>query len=155
MESTLTNGWDFLIAIVYSAALCTVLFLLKTPLSSILSKNKVKVLIPGLSEIEITPADAGGKISAILKEFMERYELLLNYYQKDLYRRIISQKSPMSVKELIPNFDRKNPEHIGALRALRGIGLIVPEKEGPWDDNSKVVVTKFGQEINVLLNRSL
>ena len=154
MEASLTNGWDLLIAVVYAAAACIVLYMLKQPLSSFLTKNKVKVSLPGLSEIEITPADAGGKISAILNEFMERYESLLNNYQKDLYRRIVSKKAPASVKELLPDFDRNNPKHIGALRALRGIGLIVPEKEGSWDENSIVVVTKFGQEINVLLQRA-
>ena len=155
MESALTNGWDLFIALVYSASVCIIIFMLKQPLSSLLTKNKVKVSLPGLSEIEITPADAGGKISAILKEYLDRYESLLNHYQKDLYRRIVSKKSPVSVKELIPDFDRNNPEHIGALRSLRGIGLIVPEKEGSWSDNSIVVMTKFGQEINVLLDHSL
>jgi hypothetical protein len=154
MEPSLTNGWDLLIAVAYAAAACTVIFMLKHPISSFLSKNKVKISLPGSSEIEITPADAGWKISSILKEFMERYESLLNNYQKDLYRRIISKKAPISVKELIPDFDRNNPEHIGALRALRGIGLIVPENEGSWDEKSLIVVTKFGQEINTLLDRS-
>ena len=155
MEASLTNGWDLLIAVVYALVACVVVFMLKQPLSSVLTKNKVKVSLPGLSEIEITPADAGGKISAILNEFMEQYKLLLNNYQKDLYRRIVSKKAPVPVKELIPDFDRNNSEHIGALRALRGIGLVVPEKDGSWDENSIIVVTKFGREINVLLERSL
>jgi len=34
------------------------------------------------------------------------------------------------VKELTPDFDRNNPEHIGALRALKGIGRVVPEVAG-------------------------
>jgi|GEM_PF-4762770 len=155
METTLTNGWDLLIAVVYAAAVCIVVYMLKSPLSSLLSKNKVKVVLPGLSEIEITPADAGGKISAILKEFLERYDSLLNNYQKDLYRRILSKNTPASVKDLIPDFDRINPKHIGALRALRGIGLIVPEREGSWNETSLIVLTKFGKEINTLLDRSL
>lgn len=155
MEGSVTNRFDVLIAVVYSVVAWILVFMLKQPLSSLLTKNKVKVTLPGLSEIEITPADAGGKISAILTEFKDRYESLLNDYQKDLYRRIESSEAPVSVKDLIPDFHRSNPDHIGALRALRGIGLVVPDKKGPWNEASAVVVTKFGREISAFLSRSL
>lgn len=151
----MTNGWDAIVAIVYTVSFAAVVFLLKNPISSIMMKNKVKVTIPGMTTVEISPADAGSKISAILNEFKDRYESLLNEYQKDLYRKICNKSSTARVKDLIPDFDRKKPEHIGALRALRGIGLIVPEKGGTWRDDSYIIITKFGRAINEFLHKNI
>lgn len=102
-----------------------------------------------------SPADAGAKISAILNEFKDRYESLLNDYQKDLYRKICNKSSTARVKDLLPDFDRNKPEHIGALRALRGIGLIVPEKGGTWRDDSYIIITKFRRAINEFLHKNI
>ena len=155
METTMTNGWDAIVAIVYILGFTLVVFLLRKPISSLLIKNKVKISLPGLSEIEISPADAGSKISSILNEFKDRYESLLSEHEKDLYRKICDKSSSVRVKDLIPDFDRKKPEHLGALRALRGIGLIVPEKDRNWNGDSYIVITRFGRAINEFLNQSL
>ena len=47
MEGSVTNRFDVLIAVVYSVVAWILVFMLKQPLSSLLTKNKVKVTLPG------------------------------------------------------------------------------------------------------------
>ena len=64
---------------------------------------------------------------------------------KKYFQEILNSETKLHVEELISNFDRDNKDHIGALRALRGLGLIEPQGGGGWSNKSIIEVTAFGK----------
>jgi len=44
-----------------------------------------------------------------------------------------------------PGADDDSVEYLKTLRALRGIGLIRPEDNGTWNNESRIIVTEFGR----------
>ncbi|MEJ2307857.1 MAG: hypothetical protein P8Z78_00910 [Gammaproteobacteria bacterium] len=88
--------------------------------------------------------DAEQALSQVFTEFYLVFNKLLHPNQKEYFRIILNSETKLRVNELIVGFDRNNKEHIGALRALRGLGLIEPKGGGSWEGDSVIEVTKFG-----------
>jgi len=75
---------------------------------------------------------------------------------------LFNYKTPPTVVEAIPGFDReseewvkskKGKEDIGMLRALRGLGFIEPKQGGKWSSNSNILITELGHEFKKYLKR--
>lgn len=83
----------------------------------------------------------------VFDSIIDSFKKMLNDEQIALYQQLVSNDEPTLVSDVIPNFDRTNPNHIGMLRSLRGLSLIKPYEEGAWDSNKKIVLTELGRKI--------
>ncbi|HFQ81009.1 MAG TPA: hypothetical protein ENK33_06510 [Desulfobacterales bacterium] len=122
-----------------------VALILRKPISTILRERKLTLSLPNNITATITTEDAGKTLTRLFTEFYFAYNRLMRPWHKELFDKILNSETKLYVNELIPGFDRNNEEHIGALRALRGLGLIEPKYGGSWDSKSIIEVTSFGQ----------
>jgi hypothetical protein len=129
----------------WPALLLAAMIVFRKPISAILKERKIRITLPGRASLEISAADAEKTLSAVFTEFYVVYSKLLHPSHKEYFQAILNGETKLRVRELIEGFDRKNEEHIGALRALRGLGLIEPKSGGPWKADSIIEVTKFGR----------
>ena len=119
--------------------------ILHKPISSILRERKITLSLPNNIKATITTEDAEKTLTRLFTEFYFMYNRLMRPWHKELFESILASETKLRVNELISGFDRNNEEHIGALRALRGLGLIEPKYGGSWDGKSIIEVTSFGQ----------
>ena len=150
----LSNIYDLLIGIAWPLTALLIVFTLRAAIGSLFKKHDIEIQIPNGPVLRFSSSEAAETLSALFRDFIEVYEALLNEYQREVYRRILSYKVPPTVSQIIPGFDRETKEHLGCLRALRGIGLIRPETDESWNKDSRVVVTKFGASLNKYLRNS-
>ena len=136
----------------WPALLLTAVFVFRGPIgeilkqvSKILQKRKIRITLPGQASIEVSTEDAEQALSQVFTEFYLVFNKLLHPTHKEFFRTILNSEAKLRVNELIAEFDRNNKEHIGVLRALRGLGLIEPKGGGPWKEESIIEVTKFGK----------
>lgn len=122
-----------------------VVVILRKPISSVLRERKIKLTLPNNITATITTDVAEKTLTRLFTEFYFTYNKLMRPWHKKLFERILASETKLHVDELISGFDRKNEEHIGALRALRGFGLIEPKYGGSWEAKSVIEVTSFGQ----------
>jgi hypothetical protein len=111
----------------------------------------VSFKIPNGPDIKLSSSDASKTFTALFAAFLAAYHDLLNPFQRGVYNQILTSEKPPIVSNIIPDFDRENKDHIGCLRALRGIGLIAPGDGGPWRADSRIVLTDFGRLLNTYL----
>jgi len=122
-----------------------VVLILRKPISTILRERKLTLSLPNNITATITTEVAGKTLTRLFTEFYFTYNRLMRPWHKELFEKILVSETKLHVSELIPGFDRKDEEHIGALRALRGLGLIEPKYGGSWNGKSIIEVTSFGQ----------
>ena len=102
--------------------------------------------------ISMNEKETQNVLKDFLETFFDSYEKLLNNEQKSLFLKILNERKLLKVDEVILNYDRSNPEHIGRLRALRGLGLIKPHEGGSWTGDTHIEITQFGEKITRFLN---
>lgn len=129
----------------WPALVLTFIIIFRKPISAILKEKKIRITLPGQASVQITAEDAEQTLSQVFTEFYLVYSKLLHPRHKEYFHTILNAETRLHVSELIEGFDRKNEEHIGALRALRGLGLIEPKSGGSWKPDSIIEVTKFGR----------
>jgi hypothetical protein len=122
-----------------------VAILFRKGISKVLSSRQIKLSLPNNVSVSITSEEAETTLNQLFTEFYVAYRRLLRPWHKELFDRILASKTELQVNVLIPGFDTDNDEHIGALRALRGLGLIEPRYGGSWTPESLVEVTTFGK----------
>jgi hypothetical protein len=122
-----------------------VVVILRKPISSILRERKITLSLPNNITVTISTEVAKNTLTRLFTEFYLTFNRLMHPWHKELFERILASETKLHVNELIQGFDRKNDEHIGALRVLRGLGLIEPKYGGSWDGKSIIEVTSFGQ----------
>jgi len=134
----------------------------------LLNSRKIIVKLPVLGEIEVNSKEAGETLTELFLEFYSLFNQLLNDHQKQFFRDLLNKdlnrESQPTVKEMIPEFNRENPEWektdegeviLGMLRALRGLGLISPVGTSDWQAHSKIEITRFGKALTEHLKNRL
>ncbi len=119
--------------------------ILRKPISDVLRKRKLRLTLPNDVSFSIATDVAEKTLTNLFTEFYFTYNRLLKPSHKKLFETILLSETKLYVDELIPGFDRNNKEHIGALRALRGLGLIEPKHGGSWQNKSVIEITSFGK----------
>jgi len=125
------------------ALACVVLF--RKPINTILRERKIQLTLPNDISASITTETAKNTLTKLFTEFYVIYNSLLRPADKEYFEKILNSETKLHVRELIEDFDRENKEHIGVLRALRGLGLIQPKDGGSWKSESVIEVTSFGK----------
>lgn len=132
------------------AAVCFIIFIFafKKPLENMLFRaDKVQIKFLGIF-IEAPKQE-------FTRMFENMYTKLLKPEHIDFYRDIGKPADPPTVIEKFASFERteayeksdQGKQALGTLRALRGLGFIEPQKGGPWQADSHIVITDFGREM--------
>ncbi|MBW2149762.1 MAG: hypothetical protein JRI22_22445 [Deltaproteobacteria bacterium] len=119
--------------------------ILRGPISKILTERKLKLSLPNNISLSITTDAAERTLTRLFTEFYFTYKNIIKPWQKELFEKILKSETKLRVRELMPNFNRNDDKHIGALRALRGLGLIEPQYGGSWEAESVIEITSFGK----------
>ena len=127
-------------------------FFLKRPISNVLKERKLRLTLPNDISFSISSDVAEKTLTQLFIEFYLTYNRLLKPWHKALFNKILAAKKELKVGELIEGFDHSNKDHIGALRALRGLGLIEPRNGGSWSTQSVIEISSFGQIFVKYLN---
>jgi hypothetical protein len=146
--------FDVIIGVAWPISILIIVLILRRPFKKLIEKDQISIQIPNGPRIQLSSNEASDVLSRLFNDFLLAYNELLNDYQKAIYRKILSHKDPPTVSELIPDFSRDNQDHIGCLRALRGIGLIRPGDNRSWTIDSRIVITKFGTSLNKYIKNS-
>jgi hypothetical protein len=125
----------------------------------IIPKKDLEIALPGGIILKLTTKEAEKKLTELFNEFHFEYQALLRPEHKSFFQDLLSRKpnnpnvNELFIKHFGEQFDRNNEKHIGTLRALRGLGLIRPMDGGPWNGNSLIEITKFGNALTEKLSR--
>ena len=123
--------------------LCVIIF--RGPISTLLKERKIKLTLPNNASVSVSSEDAGKTLSNLFTEFYVNYNVLLRSEHKRYFQKILQAETKLTVNDVIEGFDRGNKDHIGALRSIRGLGLIEPKGGGSWKAESVIEVTNFGK----------
>lgn len=146
-------NWTTLITEAYWPTVILILAVfLKKPISNVLKERKIRLTLPNDISLSISSDVAEKTLTQLFTEFYLTYNRLLKPWHKYLFDKILAAKKELKVGELIQGFDHENKDHIGALRALRGLGLIEPRNGGSWSEKSVIEITSFGQIFVKYLN---
>lgn len=118
----------------WPAVILIVAFFLKKPISNVLKKRKLRLTLPNDIVLTISSDVAEKTLTQLFTEFYLTYNRLLKPWHKALFNKILATKKGLKTGDLIEGFDHNNKDHIGALRALRGFGLIEPRNGGLWTE---------------------
>jgi len=149
-----SNTYDLLIGIAWPLAALLAVLALRKAIRTLVEKESISIQLPSGPLVHFSSKQAADTLSGLFRDFIEVYGRLLSEYQREVFRRILSYQTPPTVSAVIPGFNREKPEHLGCLRALRGIGLISPENGEKWNSDSRIVVTKFGTSLDKYLRQA-
>lgn len=110
-------------------------------------------LLPGV-EVRLGEKEAHGDIGELIEELYNVYNRALKKEHQVFFVKLLKYDRDVTVGAVIPKFDRNNKEHIGMLRALRGLGMIKPETGGSWSADKIIVITKFGRKFAKFLKET-
>ncbi len=128
------------------------IYIFRESIEKLLKERKIKLNLPNEVGVEISSKEAEKALSQLFTEFYIIYHKSLRPDHRAYFHKILNTDTKLHVSELIEGFDRDNKDHIGALRALRGIGLIEPQGGGSWAADSVINVTSFGKVFVDYLN---
>ena len=121
--------------------------------NSIENRKTVTItLLPGV-EIKLGEKDAQGDVGELIHELNNIYNRLLKKSHKEFFLELLKSDKEKKVIEVIPNFDHDNKEHIGKLRALRGLGMINPVGGGKWEADKYITKNGFGEKFSKFLDK--
>jgi len=139
------NLTEIITKLYWPALVLFFIVMFRTPINKLIRERKIKIKLPDGTEIMISDEEAEKTLSQLFNEFYVIYNKLLKPYMKLYFRCILKANRELYVKELIEGYDENKKEHIGTLRALRGLGLIEPKGGGSWSPDSIIEVTSFGK----------
>jgi hypothetical protein len=140
--------WKYLIGILVGGSLFAIIvYVFRNALSSLMLRaSKVSLTGPAGVKLVISGQVAATIATDVLIELERMISRHLTRDEKQLFVDILHHQTPPKVKDLMPTFDRNNPEQLKPLRALRGIYFIRPEPESSrWTADTPIHVTRLGK----------
>ncbi|CAA6807401.1 MAG: Unknown protein [uncultured Thiotrichaceae bacterium] len=114
---------------------------------SIDQRKTVEVEFLQTATLRLGEKQAEGDVGALIKELNKVFDSRLKRKHKDFLIKLVESGGEPTVEEAIPEFDRTNPNQLGMLRALRGLGIIHPAGYGKWESNKAIIVDGLGREL--------
>ena len=145
-----SNIYDVVAAFWWPSALLLTAVIFRKPLTTLLHRREIRARY-GALELVVPGAEAENALQDVFAGFLEQYDRLLRPFHRKVMETVLRSAVPRRVDEVIEGFDREDSEHIGCLRALRGLGLVVPEGGGAWRPEARIEVTGFGRSLTKYL----
>ncbi|QDU66189.1 hypothetical protein [Engelhardtia mirabilis] len=145
-----SNVYDVIAAFWWPAAVLLSAVIFRAPLTTLLRRREIRVRY-GSMELVVPASETESALQDVFAGFLEQYERLLRPFHREVMETVLRSVEPRRVDEVIEGFDRDDPEHIGCLRALRGLGLVVPAGGGAWSSETRIEVTAFGRSLTKYL----